>query len=311
MSLESKQNSYPRRVSKVRSLAEAAHEVQDGMLIGIGGWTLHGHPMALVRELVRQGRRNLRLAPSASSIAPDLLIGAGCVQEVHCVFISVEHFGLAPAFRRAAESGAIKVYEMDGPGFAGALRAAACDLPFGLIPDMRCDLPRVNPERHRPYPVRTGERSLLAVAPLSPEISVIHGQPADEYGNVQLYGPPALDVLLATASKRVIATVDRIVSVEQICAAPHWTKFPAALVDVVVAAPFGAHPTASAQNYSIDADHFSLYARAGRSAETFETYLRNYVLADNGEAGYLERVGVQSLLRASYLNTKWDEAGMR
>src|SRR5260370_41627114 len=105
MTLEHEQNSYPRRVSKVRSLAEAAHEVQDGMLIGIGGWNLHGHPMALVRELVRQGRRNLRLAHGASSIAPDLLIGAGCVPEVHRVFISVGHFGLAPALLPAARAG--------------------------------------------------------------------------------------------------------------------------------------------------------------------------------------------------------------
>lgn len=293
---------HPARASKIRPLAEAAAAIADGMLLGIGGWTLYGHPMALVRELVRQRRRNLRLAPSAASIAPDLLIGAGCAAEVHCVFITLEEFGLAPAFRRAAETGSVRIFEMDGPGFAGALRAAACDLPFGLIPDMCTDLPKVNPARYRPYPVPQGQRRLLAVQPLAPDVTIIHGQAADAHGNVQLYGPPAFDVLLATASRKVIATVDRIVGPEEIRMAPHRTKFPASLVDMVVEAPFGAHPTASADRYGIDAEHFRLYARAARSQEGMDDYLRAYASSDSDEADYMARVGVPALLKAAALH---------
>ena len=67
--------------------------------------------------------------PAPGSIAPDMLIGAGCVARPVCVFISFEHFGLAPHFRRAAESGNIKVHEIDGPG-----SPAACAPPPATCP---------------------------------------------------------------------------------------------------------------------------------------------------------------------------------
>ena len=143
---------------KLVDLDTALAVVKDGMTLGIGGWIFHGQPMALVRGLIRKGVRDLTLVPSPGSVAPDMLIGAGCVKTTACVFISFEHLGLAPNFRRAAQSGAVKVLEMDGPGIAGGLRAGACDLPYGLIPDLGTDLPKVNPVGYRkariqgPYP---------------------------------------------------------------------------------------------------------------------------------------------------------------
>lgn len=283
------------RRAKTMSIEEAASHVRDGDLVGIGGWTLYSHPMALVRQLIRSERRRLRLAPSAASLAPDILIGAGCVSELHCVFVSFEQFGLAPCFRREAQAGRLKVYEMDGPGFAASLRAAACDLPFMPIPDLCTDLPRVNPDRYRPFPDQyrpfpdqDGQRKLLAVAPLSPDVTLIHGQVADVYGNVQLFGAPAFDVLLATASKKVVVSVDKIVSTEEIQRMPTRTKFPAALVDIVVETPRGAHPTASATHYDFDSSHFELYCQAAKTQEGFDRYIEQYVCLPNGEAGYLE-----------------------
>ena len=95
--------------SKIVDLDTALSAVKDGMTLGIGGWIFHGQPMALIRGLVRRGVRDLTLVPAPGSVAPDMLIGAGCVKETGCVFISFEHLGLAPNFRRAAQSGAIKV----------------------------------------------------------------------------------------------------------------------------------------------------------------------------------------------------------
>ncbi len=66
--------------SKIVSLDTALSVVQDGMTLGIGGWIFHGQPMALVRGLIRKGVRDLTLVPAPGSIAPDMLIGAGCVK---------------------------------------------------------------------------------------------------------------------------------------------------------------------------------------------------------------------------------------
>src|SRR5258708_29588022 len=118
-----------------------------------------------------------------------MLIGAGCVAETGCVFISFEQFGLAPHFRRAAESGTIKIHELDGPAIAGGLRAAACDLPYGLIPDMCTDLPRVNPQTYQPVPRAPGERAMLKAPAIHLDVVLLHAhQPADS-ATVQSFRP--------------------------------------------------------------------------------------------------------------------------
>jgi glutaconate CoA-transferase subunit A len=283
------------RKSKLKSLAAALAPLQDGMEVATGGWIFTAQPMALVREIVRRGLRNLRLIPAPGSIAPDMLIGAGCVSSTACVFISFEQFGLAPHFRRAAESGTIEIREMDGPAIAGGLRAGATDLPYMLIPDMATDLPRVNPACYRPVPRRPGERPMLAVPAIQPDLLLLHGQQADEYGNVQLLGGTFFDPLLAQAAKRVVVTVDRIVDPDTVRRHNHLTKIPAAFVDAVVEAPFGAHPTASAGLYDVDEAHLADYVKASADEVGFRGYLDRYVNRAGTHQGYLDEVGRERL----------------
>jgi glutaconate CoA-transferase subunit A len=283
------------RASKLVSLEAAVAGVKDGASIGLGGWIFHSQPMALVRALIRQGAKDLDLVPSPGSIAPDLLIGAGRVRSTACVFISFEQHGLAPHFRRAAEAGAITVHEMDGPGYAGGLRAAICDLPWMPIPDLATDLPKVNPAHYRPLPTAPGERRLLAVPPIRPDICFLHAQQADEFGNVQFLGAPFFDVMLAQASRRVVVSVDRIVSAETIRRSNHLTKLPYAMVDAVVEAPFGAHPTASASLYQADDAHLRDYVKASAKPESFAAYLARYVTGAGSNAAYLDQVGGASI----------------
>ena len=127
--------------SKLISLEEAVAFVMPGSSLGLGGWIFNSQPMALVRALVRRGTGDLMLVPAPGSIAPDLLIGAGAVRSTFCVFISFEQHGLAPQFRKAAEAGELEVIDIDGPGFAGGLRASMGDLPWMPIPDLGTDLP--------------------------------------------------------------------------------------------------------------------------------------------------------------------------
>jgi glutaconate CoA-transferase subunit A len=277
-------------MSKLKDLSDALDGVEDGATIGLGGWIFNSQPMALVRELIRRNKRNLRMVPAPGSIAPDMLIGAGCVAETGCVFISFEQFGLAPHFRRAAESGTIKIHELDGPAIAGGLRAAACDLPYGLIPDMCTDLPRVNPQTYQPVPRAPGERAMLKVPAIHLDVLLLHAQQADELGNVQYFGPVFFDVLMAQA-KQVIVSVDRIVSPEVIRRNNHLTKLPSAFVHSVVEAPFGAHPTSSGGLYEADDDHLAEYVKASGGTTSFATYLETYVSGVATHRDYHKRVG--------------------
>ena len=285
--------------SKIMELEAALALVEDGMQVGIGGWIFHGQPMALVRGLIRKGVRDLSLVPAPGSIAPDMLIGAGCVKETACVFISFEHLGLAPNFRRAAQAGSLKVLEMDGPGIAGGLRAGACDLPYGLIPDLGTDLPKVNPEGYRKARVQEGDRPLLEVPAIKPDVVLLHGQQADEFGNVQYFGAGFFDLLLAQAAKTVICSVDRIVPASTVRGAAHLTKLPAAFVDAVVVAPYGGHPGASPGLYRQDETHLREYVKASRDAESFAGYLNDHARLGDGENGYRERIGASRLASLS------------
>lgn len=284
---------------KIVPLEAALSPLKDGMTLGIGGWIFHGQPMALVRGLIRKGVRDLTLIPAPGSIAPDMLIGAGCVATTACVFISFEHLGLAPNFRRAAQAGAIKVLEMDGPGIAGGLRAGACDLPFGLIPDLGTDLPRVNPDGYRRARVQDGGRPLLEVPAIKPDVVLLHGQQADEQGNVQYFGAGYFDLLLAQAAKHVICLVDRIVPSSAVRSSARLTKIPSAFVDAVVVSPYGAHPGASAGLYDQDEQHLKAYVAASRDQVSFDAYLAGHVRSVAGEDAYLDRIGAQTLARLS------------
>ncbi|UZE47861.1 CoA transferase subunit A [Rhodopseudomonas sp. P2A-2r] len=277
--------------SKIISIDEAVADISDGSKVALGGWIFNAQPMALVRALIRKGARNLDLIPAPGSIAPDMLIGAGCVRSTACVFISFEHFGLAPHFRRRAESGTLKVYDLDGPAIAGGLRAGICDLPYMPIPDLGTDLPKHAPEHYWPLPTEPGQRKLLAVAAIKPDVCLIHAQQADEHGNVQHLGPPFFDAMLAQASRRVIVSVDRIVSTDTIRRANHLTKLPSAMVDAVVEAPFGAHPTASPSIYRSDQGHLKEYVKKSANDDLFAEYLRRYVRDTPRHTDYLDAIG--------------------
>ncbi len=277
--------------SKLTTLEAAVADIPDGAKVGLGGWIFYAQPMALVRALIRRGAKDLDLIPVPGSIAPDMLIGAGCARSTACVFISFEQFGLAPHFRRQAEAGTLKVYDMDGPGIAGGLRAAICDLPWMPIPDLGTDLPKHAPEFYKPLPQVPGERKMLAAAAVRPDVCLLHAQQADEYGNVQYMGPPFFDAMLAQASRRVIVSVDRIVSADTVRRNNHLTKLPAAMVDAVVEAPWGAHPTASPTLYRADEAHLAEYVKASAKDERWAQYLQQYVHGASAPAAYLDTLG--------------------
>ncbi|MGE4335834.1 MAG: CoA transferase subunit A [Pigmentiphaga sp.] len=264
-------------LQKLMTADQAVEQVADGACIALGGWVFNSQPMALVKALLNQGAGDLRLLPAPGSIAPDILIGAGRVAETFCIFISFEEFGLAPNFRRQAEAQALRVLELDGPALAAGLRAAICDLPYGLIPDLATDLPRVNPDYYRPVPREPGQRPLLSVPPIRPDVCLLHAQQGDIYGNVQFLGPPFFDVMLAQASRRVIVSVDRIVDTATLSQASHLTKLPCVMVDAVVEAPQGAYPTASPSLYAADETELKRYLKACRTPDAFASYVDAFI----------------------------------
>jgi glutaconate CoA-transferase, subunit A len=73
-------------------------------------------PMALIREIVKQGTGNLHLISSASAaVNADLLIGAGAVDSVEFPQIAFGEYGLAPHFRKLWNPGGSSTGTMSDP----------------------------------------------------------------------------------------------------------------------------------------------------------------------------------------------------
>jgi glutaconate CoA-transferase subunit A len=71
----------------------------------------------------------------------------------------------------------------------------------------------------------------------------------------------------------------------------HLTKLPGVMVDAVVEAPWGAHPSASPSLYRSDERHLKDYVKASSSAEAFTAYLQKYAHAAATQGLYLDALG--------------------
>ncbi len=90
--------------SKVISLAALAARISDGTSIAVGGSFLHRGPFALMRELVRQKKKNLEIIKPSPGYDVDMLCRAGAVAKVRAGIVAMEgNFGLARWFRQTIE----------------------------------------------------------------------------------------------------------------------------------------------------------------------------------------------------------------
>jgi hypothetical protein len=105
----------PRRTPVVTTETEALVGLADGMTIVIGGFANSGHPMSLIREVIRSGKKGLTIMGAAtSSLEVDMLIAAGIVAKVISPYVGGETIvGIGPVFQRAAQRGEIDVWEVD------------------------------------------------------------------------------------------------------------------------------------------------------------------------------------------------------
>ena len=98
--------------SKLCTLEELAARIAHGSAVALGGVFLHRGPFALVRELVRQKKRDLEIIKPSPGYDLDLLCRAGAVRRVRAGIVAMEgNFGLAKWYRRAIEHGEAELEE--------------------------------------------------------------------------------------------------------------------------------------------------------------------------------------------------------
>jgi glutaconate CoA-transferase subunit A len=290
-----------KKTNKIMTLAEAASLVRDGDVVAVQGMGTQMSPLALVRELIRAGRRDLTIVMIVGGIGLDWLIAAGCVRRVIAIIVNLDEFGMAHAFRRAVEAGEVVMEEYSEHQLLSRLLAGAYGLPFLVTRSgLGTDLLAVHPETTRVITCPFTGREVVACRALEPDVAILHAHRADAYGNVQFFPKPIwLDAdVFPRAAKRVIVTVEEIVENEEIRRTPLHTGIPYFAVDAVVEVPYGAHPCSLYPLYSFDRAIFEEYATASRTVEGTRAFLEKYVYGPTSHQDYLQRVGgAEALLR--------------
>jgi acyl CoA:acetate/3-ketoacid CoA transferase alpha subunit len=279
--------------NKVIALTSLGEVVRDGATVALGGAWFSNHPMAAARELLRAGRRDLHVISLIGSADVDLLLAGGAVRHLTFSMVTLEAFGLAPNLRRRVEDGSITITELTALSMEVALEAAGRNVPFmtftGLGSPATSDLVELHPEVYGYVPDPFTGEQVLVVKAIKPEVTIVHALRADAQGNAQFDGTYGIDDELAKAGDTVIVTCEEIVPTEVIAESAHMTKVPAFLVDHVIEAPFGAHPTSHIPRYTIDGHELLGYAAAaGAGGDEQEAYLAR--LVGETEQQYRERV---------------------
>jgi glutaconate CoA-transferase subunit A len=271
--------------------AAIAELVPDGTSVALGLQLEQMIPFAAGHEIIRQKRRGLTLIGPISDILFDQLIGAGCVERVIAAWVGNVMMGSAYNFRRAVESGQLKVTNLTNFAVALALQAGAMGMPF--LPTrsaLGSDLAKDNEfftEFQSPF---TGEK-LHAVKALVPDVTIVHVQRADSEGNAHCWGGFGVMLEAVRAAKRVIVVAEEIVQPEVIASDPNRTVIPGFLVEAVVECPGGAHPSPVQGYYSRDNAYFSQYHEQTKSPSDFAAWKARWVDGVNDRREYLNLLG--------------------
>jgi glutaconate CoA-transferase subunit A len=288
----------PGRASKLKSAEEAFAAVKNGMTISMTCTHYNSVPLAAMRQLIRQGTKDLTVIPTPSAgIAIDLLIAAKALKKSFVSYVGLETHGLAPNFRRAVEAGEIEISEIDEATVIYGLRAAAGALPFAVVPAFYelHSLPKVNPDLFMKISDPFTGKPCFAMRPLKPDVAILHVQQCDEYGNARQLAGEHTEMLIAKAADHVIITTEEVIPYQTVTTDPSRTTVPGFLVNSVVRMPYGAHPGSCPVRYSQDDVHLAEYARLAREGRTSE-YIRKYVHECPDHAAYLDLVGAAHLL---------------
>jgi acyl CoA:acetate/3-ketoacid CoA transferase alpha subunit len=271
--------------------AEAAVSrlVADGDYLSFDFSSYTRGPLVLIREIIRQRRRNLWYCAKFTLMESTLLVAAGALSKIDVGFM-----GLGDTLNKAVERGDVEVSEWTNGTLTLRHLAGAMGVPF--LPTralLGTDTLRYSGAKVISDPF-TGKPIALVPA-LNPDVGLVHVHQADVYGNARCFGPGVQPLETAMASRKVIVATDEIIDHDDIRKDPGRTTIPYYLVDAVVYAPFGAYPGGLPGVYEMDFEHFGEYfglERQGRLAE----YLDRYVYSVASHEEMLEqRVGLKRL----------------
>jgi glutaconate CoA-transferase subunit A len=274
------------------SLEEAISTyINNGDLVGFGGLSFWRKPMSACREIIRQQKKKLTACTFVGGLEIDMLIAGGCISEVRSCFVGMEIFGMAPHYRKAVESGTIRISEESEATIALGLRASYLKVPFmplkGII---GTDMIKVrNDIKQMEDPLGSGTQ-VMALPKIDLDVAILHVPYADEFGNGNIAGAVWMDADMGKTAKKTILTCEKLVETEDIRYLQGKAQLPLQTTSAVVKMPFGAHPTSCYPKYTFDPLHIQYYLKTD-----FEEYKKKFITNKNLTQYLEEAGGVQTI----------------
>lgn len=273
--------------------------VHDGMSVAIEGFTAF-ICFAAGHEIIRQGRRDLTLIRMTPDLIYDQMVAAGVASKLVFSYLGNPGVGSLHCLRRAIENGVpapLAIEEYSHYGMVCRYLAGASRLPFyPLRSYLGSDMPLVNEQIkfiESPY----GDGPIAVVPPLHPDLAIIHAQRADSQGNTQLWGLLGVQKEAAFAARKVIVVVEEMVEESVIRADPNRTLIPGLIVDAVVHAPYGAHPSYVQGYYDRDNQFYLEWDKISRDHQLTQAWLDEWVYGVASPAEYAHKLGQATLER--------------
>ena len=262
------------------SLDELVDHIPDGASIALPA-DYSGCAMSAVRQLLARRARNLHLigVPQIGFQA-DMLIGAGCVSQVHTAAVTLGEYGPAPRFNNAIKSAAIEIIDSTCPAIHAGLQAAEKGLPFmplrGLIGS---DLMRARNDwvlSDNPF---ADNDPIVLLPAIRPDIALFHARVADRDGNVWI-GLRRELMLAAHAARETYVTVERIqehslLDDEAMAAG----TIPGLYISAIAEVAKGAWPVGLAGCYEADRAYLRNYATLAATDEGFDSWINDHLTA--------------------------------
>ncbi len=301
---------------KVLPLAEAVKRaVKPGMKIHMA---LEANGTA--NEIIRQFNKT---APGFTLIMPGVigvllnLVYCGLIKKIitsNCSFLAPS---IAPSgiLQRAYKEKSVIIEDWSLCTITQRLMAGALGLPFmptGSITGSSMEQENIQTFKKIKDPFGSGRDTGLVKA-LNPDLSIIHAWAADPHGNTiispaspsvswdsNLWGPKA--------SKKVLVSVEKIVTTDFIRNHSSLVKLPGHMVESVSLVPFGAHPVSfisqgieSFSSYGDDYDFMKEHKKAVKAPDLMDKWLEEWIFKPRGQTEYLKKIGVDKI---EYLKKK-------
>lgn len=257
------------------TLSEAVRtHVHDGDLIAMEGFS-HLIPFAAAHEIIRQGRRDLRLARMTPDLIYDQLVGAGCTSRLIFSWGGNPGVGSLHRIRDAIENawpGPLTIDERSHAAMAHAYHAGASGLPFAIYRgDLANDIQKVNPQLRTvtcPYT----DQVLTTVPAMRPDVAIVHAHRADRAGNVFLEGILGVIKEAVLAAERTIITVEEVVD-DLRSPSPNSIVLPSWVVSAIAVVPRGAAPSYVQGAYGRDNAFYRAWDGISRDRDRFTAWL--------------------------------------